>query len=201
MTDLQRLIAPTCDGLADRMAAAPAEIWDAPSLCEGWQIRHVIAHVTMPARLTVEEFMTELVAVGGDFSVLSNSVAHRDAPLPTADHLAGLRSPQLHAWQPPGGGASAALSHAVIHSLDATVALDQPAVAPIEAVAAVLDELAATSGSMFGLNLEGIRLVATDVDWSWGDGDTLRAESGPLVALLSGRTLPDGRSLQRASHD
>jgi uncharacterized protein (TIGR03083 family) len=197
VTDLQSLVAPTCDRLADLLEAATADVWDAPSLCEKWLVRHVIAHVTMPARLTPEQFGAEMAAAGGDFTVLSDTVAVRDAALPAADLLDQLRSPGLHAWQPPGGGAAGALSHAVIHSLDVTIALDRPAVAPEEAVVAVLDQLTAANGTWFGVDLTGVRLEAADTDWSWGSGDGVRADSGLLVALLSGRTLPDGRALPR----
>jgi uncharacterized protein (TIGR03083 family) len=196
MTDLQSWVAPTYDGLADLLAAAPGETWDAPSLCEKWQVRHVVAHVAMPVRLTPERFGAEMAAAGGDFGVLSDTVAARDAALPPADQLDALRSPQLHAWQPPGGGAAGALSHAVIHSLDVTVALDRPAVAPADAVVAVLDRLTAANGGVFAIDLTGVRLEAADTDWSWGDGNVVRADSGALVALLSGRTLPDGRTLR-----
>ena len=196
MTDPQSWVAPTYDGLADLLASAPAETWDAPSLCEKWQVRHVVAHVTMPARLTPEQFGAEMAAAGGDFTVLSDTLAARDASLPVADQLAALRSPLLHAWQPPGGAAGA-LNHAVIHSLDVTVALDRPTVAPGEAVVAVLDQLTAANGALFGVDLTGVRLGAADTDWSWGSGDSVRADSGSLVALLSGRTLPDGRALPR----
>ena len=197
MTDLQSWVAPTCDGLADLLAAAPAHTWDAPSLCEKWQVRHVIAHVTMPARLTPEQFGAEMAAARGDFTVLSNTVAERDAELPVADLLDQLRSPRLHAWQPRGGGAAGALNHAVIHSMDVTVALDHPTVAPEQAVITVLDQLTASNGTWFGLDLTGVRLEATDTTWSWGDGRRIHADSGSLVALLSARTLPDGRSLPR----
>ena len=197
MTDLQLWVAPTYAGLADLLAAAPAGTWDAPSLCARWQVRHVVAHVTMPARLTPEQFGAEMAAAGGDFTLLSDTVAARDAALPVTDHVAHLRSPLLHGWQPPGGGAAGALSHAVIHSLDVTVALDRPAVAPAEAVIAVLDQLTAANGVIFGLDLTGVRLEATDTDWSWGTGETVRADSGHLAALLSGRTLPDGHVLRR----
>ena len=197
MTDLQSLVAPTCEGLADLLASAPAETWNAPSLCEGWQVRHVVAHVTMPARMTPEQYGAEMAAAGGDFGVLSDTVAARDAVLPPADLLAALRSPLLHEWQPPGGGAVGALSHAVIHSLDVTVAVDRPAVAPEEAVVALLDQLTAADGGFFGIDLTGVRLEAADTDWTWGSGDGVRADSGLLVALLSGRTLPDGRALPR----
>ena len=197
MTDLQSFVAPTYDGLADLLASAPVETWDAPSLCANWQVRHVIAHVTMPARFTPEQFGAEMAAADGDFTVLSDTVAARDASLPLAAQMDALRSSLLHAWQPPGGGAAGALSHAVIHSLDVTVALDRPAVAPKDAVIAVLDQLTAADGAYFGVDLSGVRLEAADTDWTWGSGDAVRADSGLLVALLSGRTLPDGRALQR----
>lgn len=197
MTDLQTWVAPTYDGLADLLASAPAESWDAPSLCEKWQVRHVIAHVTMPARLTPQQFGAEMAAAGGDFTVLSDTVAERDASLAIPDLLGALRSQLLHEWQPPGGGAAGALSHAVIHSLDVTVALAGSAVAPKDALVAVLDELATANGAGFGIDLTGVRLEAADTGWSWGSGDAVRADSGLLVALLSGRTLPDGRALQR----
>ncbi|MGY1802922.1 maleylpyruvate isomerase family mycothiol-dependent enzyme [Blastococcus sp. SYSU D00922] len=195
--DLQPWVGRTYDGLADLLAAGPDATWDAPSLCEGWQARHVVAHVTMPARLTPEQFGAEMAAARGDFGVLSDTVAARDAALPTGELLDALRSPALHAWQPPGGGAAGALSHSVIHSLDVTVALDRPPVAPVEAVVAVLDQLTAADGAFFGIDLTGVRLEATDTGWSWGDGEPVRASSGELVVLLGGRTLPDGRSLAR----
>jgi uncharacterized protein (TIGR03083 family) len=196
--DQQTWVAPTYDGLADLLATAPAETWNAPSLCENWQVRHVVAHVTMPARLTPEQFGAEMAAAGGDFSRLSDTVAARDASLPAADHVSKLRSRALHEWLPPGGGAAGALSHAVIHSLDVTVALDRPPVAPPQAVIAVLDQLTAANGAIFGIDLTGVCLEATDTDWSWGTGEVVRAESGQLTAMLSGRTLPDGRVLRRA---
>ena len=195
MTDTQPWVATTCNGLADLLTATDA--WDAPSLCEKWLVRHVVAHVTMPARMTPERFGAEMAAAGGDFAVLSDTVAERDAALPVADLLEQLRSPGLHAWQPPGGGAAGALSHAVIHSLDVTVALGRPAVAPAEAATAVLDQLTARDGALFGVDLTGVRLEADDTGWSWGNGRLVRAGSGSLVALVSGRTLPDGRALPR----
>ena len=195
--DLQSLVPVTYLALADLLTAAPASDWDAPSLCESWQVRHVVAHVTMPVRLTPDGFRAEMAAAGGDFTVLSNNIAARDAALPADDHLQALRSPALHSWQPPGGGAAGALSHAVIHSLDVTIPLGRPAAAPAEAVAAVLDQLAAAGGAIFGVNPDGMRLESTDSDFRWGEGTLVQADGGSLVALLSGRALPNGRALPR----
>ena len=50
MTDPQSWVAPIYKGLADLLTATSVDTWDAPSLCEKWLVRHVIAHVTMPAR-------------------------------------------------------------------------------------------------------------------------------------------------------
>jgi uncharacterized protein (TIGR03083 family) len=198
MTDPQPWVGSTYGRLADLLAAAPLETWEAPSLCQKWAVRHVVAHVTMPVRLTPERFGAELAAAGGDFTVLSDSVAARDAGLPIADLLSQLRSAELHAWQPPGGGSAGALSHAVIHALDVTIALDRPCAAPAEAVAAVLDQLVAANGSWFGVDLTDVRLEATDDPArTWGSGRPVRGDLGSLVALVSGRTLPDGRALPR----
>ena len=197
MTDPQPWVAQTYDGLADLLNFGASDAWDAPSLCEKWQVRHVVAHVTMPVRLTPELFGVEMAAARGDFAVLSDTVAARDGSLPVADLVAQLRSPQLHAWLPPGGGAAGAVSHAVIHSLDVTIALDRPPVAPVDARVAVLDQLAGAGGALFGVDLTGVRLEADDTGSAHGDGETVRADSGSLVALLAGRTLPDGRALPR----
>ncbi|MCW2696569.1 MAG: hypothetical protein JWR62_1654 [Modestobacter sp.] len=195
--DRQSWVARTYDGLADLLASGPAESWDAPSLCAGWQVRHVVAHVTMPARLSPEQFGAEMAAAGGDFARLSDTVAARDASLPVVELLGALRSPVLHAWQPPGGGAAGALSHAVVHALDVTLALGRAAVAPAEAVVAVLDQLTAAGGAVHGVDLTGVRIEAADTDRGWGTGEVVRADTGQLVALLGGRRLLDGRVLRR----
>ena len=75
-------IADEYGALADLLEAAGAGVWDAPSLCESWRTREVVAHVTMPARYDGPAFMAELEAAGGDFTRLSDVVAARDGALP-----------------------------------------------------------------------------------------------------------------------
>lgn len=100
MTDLQLLVGESFARLAAALDEANAAVWDAPSLCEGWRVREVIAHVTMPARMTNEQFGAEVAPIGGDFQTLSDTLASRDAALPKAEHLSNLRSPVLVQWQP-----------------------------------------------------------------------------------------------------
>ena len=199
MTDLQTWVAPTLDRLASSLVSAGPSAWDADSLCEGWQVLHLIAHMTMPARLSPDDFGAEMAAARGDFTAMSNTVALRDGDLPEDELLDQLRSPALAAWQPPGGGATGALAHAVIHASDVTVPLGLAGAAPIEAALAVLDAVTDSGGSLFGVVLSGTRLEATDADWSWGSGSLIRADAASLAALLGGRTLPDGVSLPSAS--
>jgi uncharacterized protein (TIGR03083 family) len=183
--------------LADLLQASPAGTWDAPSLCEGWRTREVVAHMTMPARYQGPAFMAELEAAGGDFTRLSNTVAERDGALPVGSLLADLRSKVLHAWRPPGGGLEGALTHCVIHGLDITEALGLGRRVPQDRIAAVLDILGGPD--LFGVDLTDVALQADDMDWSFGTGEVVRGPAQVLALVLCGRTVPEGRLTGRAS--
>ncbi len=193
-TDLQPLVASTYLALADLLEGTPESGWNTQSLCEAWRVREVVAHVTMPARYTEEQFMAELAQDEFDFTRLSNRIASRDAQLPTDPLVATLRDPGLHQWTPPGGGAAGALNHAVIHSLDITVPLDAAPSASEAAVRSVLDELTKGGGHQnFGTTLEGRSLHAVDIDWTFGSGDPLSGTAADLAAHICGRALSEGR--------
>jgi hypothetical protein len=98
--ELQPLVAATYVALADLLDALPAEQWDATSLCEGWRVREVVAHLTMPARYSEDAFMAELREDAFDFTRLSNRVASRGAELPTVALVENLRDDALHRWTP-----------------------------------------------------------------------------------------------------
>lgn len=184
---LQPLVASQFEALADVLGAISDSEWDRPSLCEGWRVREVIAHLTMPARYDQDAFMAELRAHGFDFGSLSNAIAHRDGQLPVGRLVADLRSETLQRWTPPEGGYRGALNHVVVHGLDVTTALGHGHRAD-EAVTEVLDDL--TGGSVhehFGVHVEGRRLEASDLDWSWGAGALLRGPATDLVLVLTGR--------------
>lgn len=190
-TDLQPLVAAQYRALADLLAGLPAERWDTPSLCAGWRVREVVAHLTMPARYDQAAFMAELAAADGDFTTVSNRVADRDGALPTETLVADLRDEVMARWTPPGGGYAGALSHVVIHGLDVTVPLGAPRCASDEAVRAVLDAITAGGAhAHFGTDIAARRFEATDLDWSFGSGDGHRAPAGDLILRLTGRSLP-----------
>ena len=89
---LQPAVAAEFASLAGLLAAASDAQWDTPSMCEGWRVREVVAHMTMAARYSEEEFMTRLRRCEFDFTRLSNEVASQDASLPADELVASLRS-------------------------------------------------------------------------------------------------------------
>ena len=192
--DLQPAVAAEFLALADLLDSAAEAQWDTPSLCAGWRVREVVAHMTMAARYSAEEIMAELSRCEFDFGRLSNEVADRDAKLATSELVANLRSDMMQHWTPPGGGYHGALNHVVIHGLDVTVPLGVPRRSPDDTIRVILDDL--TQGGVhqhFGTNIEGRSLQAVDLDWSYGSGPALRGAAGDLAVMLCGRALPAGR--------
>lgn len=199
MTDLARDIADEYGALADLLesgGSGGSGVWDAPSLCEGWRTREVVAHMTMPARYDGPAFMAELEACGGDFTRLSDVVAARDGALTAQALVADLRSPVLHAWQPPGGGAESALIHCVIHALDIVEAVPLARRVPAARIGAVLGLVtsdAAGAGALFGVDLSAVELRADDLDWTSGSGALVEGPAQSLALVACGRLLPPGR--------
>ncbi len=192
--DLAAEIAGEFVALADLLEAAPPEAWDAPSLCQGWRTREVVAHMTMPARYDGAQFMERLAAAGGDFTALSDAVAAEDGALPAATLLENLRSPALHAWEPPGGGAQGALTHCVIHELDITEGAGLGRHVPENRIARVLAGAGDVDlAQVFGTDLAGVELRADDLDWSYGAGQPVIGPAQVLALVLCGRRVPRGR--------
>ena len=191
---LQPTVAAELTSLADLLDAASDAQWDTASLCAGWRVREVAAHMTMAARYPEEQFMAELQRCGFDFTRLSNEIAARDARLPASELTGNLRSEVMQHWAPPGGGYRGALNHAVIHGLDVTVPLGAPRLASDQTIRVILEDL--THGDVhdrFGIDVAGRRLQATDLDWSFGQGPVLRGPAADLALVICGRTVAPGR--------
>ncbi|GGT04326.1 hypothetical protein GCM10010156_72720 [Planobispora rosea] len=179
---------------ADLLAALRPEQWDAPTLCDGWRVREVIAHTTLPFRASLRRMAVELVRARGNINRLADRCARRDAAdLPPEMLLASLRDNIAHPWTPPGGGVRGALSHDVIHGLDITVALGLDRRVPVERIAMVLAGMRPKNIAFFGADLTGVALQATDLDWSHGTGTPVRGLAQDLLLAVCGRRLPPGR--------
>lgn len=191
--DIRAAVAAERRDQAELLSGLTAGQWDAPSLCEGWTVKHVVAHTTLPYRSKGRRVIWEMLRSAGRFNHASDRMAREDAGLPTRELLDALKNNIDHPWTPPGGGPAGALSHDVIHGLDITVALGLDRVVPPDRLRIVLDGMTPGNVRYFGADLGGKRLEATDLDWSFGEGRPVRGLAQDLLLLVCGRTLPPGR--------
>jgi len=180
--------------LAALLGGLAPEVWDRPSLCAGWRVRDVVAHMTMPFRYPARRFLAEMIKARGNFDRMADRCARRDGQAPPGELLAMLRENERNPWKPPGGGLASALTHDVIHGQDITVALDSEHLIPEERLRIVLQTITTPrSLKHFGMDLTGIELRASDIDWSFGSGAPLSGPARDLALAVCDRKLPAGR--------
>ena len=178
---------------AELLAGLSPRQWDAPTLCAGWRVREVIAHTTMAYRTSMPKVLWEIAKAGGRFNKAADRMARADAARLTSDELVKcLRDNVEHPWTPPGGGQVGALSHDVIHGLDVTIALGIDRTIP-ERVALVVESMTPKNVGYFGADLSGVSLRATDLEWTFGEGDPVHGTAADLLMVICGRSLPAGR--------
>ncbi len=193
MTDIRAAVAGERTDLAALLGDLPAEDWNKPTLCAGWRVRELVAHMTMPYRLSMPSFVLGMIKARGNFDRLADRQARRDsAELSPLELTECLRQNINHPWKPPGGGYQGALSHDVIHGLDITVALGIDRQVPADRMQHVLGDIKPRQLKYFGVDLTGIQLRATDLDWTYGTGEPLTGKAQHLLLILCGRTLPAG---------
>jgi uncharacterized protein (TIGR03083 family) len=194
-TDLMTAIATERRDLAGTLAGLAPAAWDTPSLCAGWRVREVVAHMTMPFRYSPQQFGQEMAEAHGDFDKMADRAACRDAEqLPAAELVRMLRENENFRWEPPGGGLVGALTHDAIHGLDIAVPLGTGRRVPGDSVRTVLDTMTRPGApGYFGTDLTGVQLVAGDMDWSYGAGPAVSGLAQDLALVLFGRKLPAGQ--------
>jgi uncharacterized protein (TIGR03083 family) len=192
--DLTETIAADHRELAAVLSNLPAESWDAPSLCAGWRVREVAAHITMPFRYSNARFAIEMIRARGQFHQMADRCARRDAAAAPGELAAALRDNATYPWKPPGGGLEAALTHDVIHGLDVTAPLGIGRRIPEERLRIVLGTSTRPNARKhFGASLTGIELVADDIEWLFGSGTPLSGAARDLARVLCGARPPAGR--------
>lgn len=193
MGDLGQAIRDTRQAFSEVLTDLSDDDWDNQSLCAGWRVREVVAHLTMPFRYRAPQLLAEMIRCHGHFTRMSDVVARRDAQAPIHTLLDGWVLNENHPWKPPGGGLRGALTHDVVHGLDITIPLGISHPLSAQALRVVLDQATSPrSLKHFSVDLTGIRLEADDLDWSFGDGEVLSGAAHHLVMVLMDRSLPAG---------
>ncbi|MGY1436252.1 maleylpyruvate isomerase family mycothiol-dependent enzyme [Streptomyces reniochalinae] len=194
--DIRGAIADERVELAALLDGLTEEQWEAPSLCTGWRVREVAAHMSFGFRTGRAQMVRELLRARGRLHRMTDTCARRDAAaMSEAELAAALRDNAHHPWTPPVGGPTAALGHDVVHGLDITVALGHERRVPLERVRLLLEGVTPRSLKFFGADLTGVALRADDLEWSYGgaSGMPVRGAAQDLLLVAFGRALPPGR--------
>ena len=191
MTDIRSAVAGERTELAEVLAGLGHDDWEKPTLCAGWRVRELVAHITMPYRMSTPRFLAGMIRSGGNFNRYADRQARQDAvELTPAQLVECLRQNINHPWKPPGGGYEGALSHDVIHGLDVTVALGIDRQVPSERLRIVFDAMRPRHAKYFGVDLTDVQLQASDLTWTYGTGTPLTGTAQDLLLVVSGRSLP-----------
>ncbi len=160
----------------------PAE-WETPSLCAGWRIRDVAAHIAMTTQpLSLWTIMREFARARGDYNVLVDTMAREHARRPTVELVAEIGDSAASRDLPMVTNYRNVLFDIMVHGQDISLPLGRPIPIPAEAAAAAATRAYSVGWPVWKRRrLAGMRLSATDIAWSVGQG---RPVEGPIVALL-----------------
>ncbi|OBB35814.1 MULTISPECIES: maleylpyruvate isomerase family mycothiol-dependent enzyme [Mycolicibacterium] len=170
---------------ADLLDDLSPQQWQAPTLCSGWNVRDVVAHTIAYLGQTRMGLTAALLAARGQIDRLNES-ALRTAAGP--DELRGLMRADV---DPSGVGAlygcRVALIECLIHQQDVRRPLGVPRIIPAGTLRASLT-FARVSPVIGGAwRTRGLRLIATDLDWSAGHGPVIRGPGEALLLAMTGR--------------
>jgi uncharacterized protein (TIGR03083 family) len=160
--------------------------WRTPSLCPGWTVRDVAAHLTLQqVRLRdAREFLPHL----GGMNRMIREGARSRARRPTAELVAGIRDTVGSRRHNPGLSPRETLIDVLVHSQDVTVPLGRPLPLPPAAAAEAATRVWERGWPWYPRRrFSGFRLRATDVDWSAGEGHPLEGPVDAILMLLTGR--------------
>lgn len=174
--------------LIDDLAHLDDEQWREPSLCEGWTVHDVAAHLVGTARTTRLGFVVGLVRARFDFHRQNARGVERERGASPQETLERLRQVASRRSTPPAP-LDSRLVEEVVHGEDIRRPLGLSRSYPQEAVVRSL-RLQARIPAAFGGAKEltaRLRLTATDADLSIGDGPEVSGTALSLLLAISGR--------------
>jgi uncharacterized protein (TIGR03083 family) len=186
-TTTWKLIHAQRASMADTLAGLTPDQWAQPSLCGGWTVRQTAAHIVTGAEQTTPRFMGHMVANGFRFNKMMDVDAKKLAARPPDEIISRLRA-RLTTTNRPPAPVITMLGEIVVHSDDIRRPLGLPNDVDDETLLACLEMYKNASFPMgTKKRIEGLRLVATDVDWTHGTGPEVTGKAMPLVMAMTGR--------------
>lgn len=180
--------------LVDWLETLSPEQWATPSLCAGWTVQDVAAHLAWAPVLSPGRVVSGLLRAGLRPNRFTHDSARRWSARGRPAITAQLRTNAATDVGPVGVPRDAVLVDAVVHALDVRRPLRSARVLPPDAFRVAADFCAGARwpGSLLlgggaARRVAGVRLVAEDQEWSHGEGPEVCASGEALLLLLSGR--------------
>jgi uncharacterized protein (TIGR03083 family) len=178
--------------ISDLLDSLDDDQFDRPSLCDGWRVRDVISHMCVGYTFALPT-ITAKVARNGfsvDKASMVESIAYGDAHTPAQlratyrrIHEQNIRK-GISRFIPNKEG----LVDHMTHHQDIRRPLGLPREMPGDRLVAALDAVPRIGGFLKAKGrARGLRLVASDVDWTWGDGPELKGPGEAILLALGGR--------------
>jgi uncharacterized protein (TIGR03083 family) len=186
MTLMHLARAERADLLALLTDLAPHQ-WDGPTLCTGWRVRDVVAHMISYEGLSRRELFGRF-ARGRFHQGRVNDIGVAELRDAGPDELLALLEQRLEPnGLTTGFGCRVALLDAMIHQQDIRRPLGATRTIPAERLLPALSfaRFAPPIGAFW--RARGLRLVATDLDWAAGRGREVHGPSEALLMAISGR--------------
>jgi uncharacterized protein (TIGR03083 family) len=174
--------------LIDDLADLTDDQWSHPSLCDGWTVHDVAAHLIHNAKTTRLGIVRDMVRARFDFDRQNAQGVEREHGAKPAETLVRLRQVATRTSTPPAP-LDSRLVEEVTHGEDIRRPLGIRRAYPSEAVVRSLRYQVRTPVSLGGAKqrVGTVRLQATDEDVSIGDGPEVSGPALSLLLAISGR--------------
>ena len=185
--DVMALARAEREDLLDLLTTLTPEQWRAPSLCAQWSVQDVVTHVLSYEELGPRQ-LAERFARGRFLLDRINAVGVREYGSRTPEQLVELlRAHLTPAGLTAGLGGRIALTDGLIHQQDIRRPLGLTREIPAERLVPAL-RTALFAPTLLGIaRVRDVRLVATDVDWTFGRGPEVHGPAEALLMTVAGR--------------
>lgn len=172
--------------LAEFLDTLAPEQWETPSLCPGWTVRQVAAHITH-STTNWGRISLELLRSGFRFNALTSRMGREDLR-PPEEITVAMRAMVGGRRRPPGTAVADPLMDVMVHGQDIAVPLGIERTMPVPPAVIVAQRLW-RMGFPFNARkrFANVAFSATDADFSVGDGEVVRGPIQDIVMVLSGR--------------